>query len=92
MTDKPDEKRSKLYPLWLVVAPIIGAFVTFWQSFGASGRNDPPRDGESETVSGHCRGSFRRQPSFATRLLRWLIQLANARPTEPARVGGNRHN
>ncbi len=33
-TDKPDGKRSMPHPLWLVVSPIIGAFLTFWLSFG----------------------------------------------------------
>jgi hypothetical protein len=35
MTDKPDGKRAMPHPLWLVVSPIIGGFVTFWLSFGA---------------------------------------------------------
>jgi hypothetical protein len=35
MTDKPDGKRSKPLPWWIVISPIIGAFVTFWLSFGA---------------------------------------------------------
>jgi hypothetical protein len=35
MTDKPDAKRSMPHLLWIVVSPIIGAFVTFWLSFGA---------------------------------------------------------
>jgi hypothetical protein len=38
MSDEPDEpygKRSGPHLLWIVVSPIIGAFVSFWLSFGA---------------------------------------------------------
>jgi hypothetical protein len=33
MSDEP-KKRSRLI-FWILVSPIIGAFVTFWLSFGA---------------------------------------------------------
>jgi hypothetical protein len=29
VTEKPDGKRSRPHLLWIVVSPIIGAFVTF---------------------------------------------------------------
>jgi hypothetical protein len=34
MPDKPDGKWSKPLPLWIVISPIIGAFLAFWLSFG----------------------------------------------------------
>ena len=34
MTDKPDGKRTRPHLLWIFVSPIIGAFVSFWLSFG----------------------------------------------------------